>query len=85
MPVSGTPTVDLLEEHSLLKEEYGRLMSQLRWTHSMLAVLIEEQGGLVEVSKDVLENYQGELSAIKVYETADGGSYLFEVVVTEDE
>lgn len=83
MPVSGTPLTDVLERNAELQDEYGRLLQQLRWTHAMLSILIEEQGGVVTVSRKELENYELN-GAIKVYEDVEGSHYIIEVAFEEE-
>lgn len=67
-----------------LQEEYGRLLSQLQWTHAMLSILVEEQGGVVQVSKAVLESYPLD-GAVKVYEDVEGETYIIEVAFEEED
>lgn len=67
-----------------LETEYQRCLEQLRWTHTMLSLLIEEQGGVVTVSRKTLEEYDGPASHINVYEDIEGQTYIIEVAVQEE-
>lgn len=40
-----------------LQEQYDSLLEQLKWTHAVLAIIVEEQGGLVKIDRSVLETY----------------------------
>lgn len=99
MPVKDTPVVDLMERYADLEgekseliaannhlsDEYGRLLSQLAWTHSMLSILIEQEGGVVQIDKKTLEEYDGPAAAIKVYEDVEGATYIIEVAFEEED
>lgn len=74
---------ELVRDYVELKQEYAQLLSQLKWTHAVLAVLIEEEGGLVQLSKSVLESYDAENAALNVYDDADNGIYVIEVAEVE--
>jgi hypothetical protein len=69
MQVEETPITDLLDRHVELQDEYGRLLEQLKWTHALLAILIEEEGGVVQISS--------------IFEDAASDSYIIEVSVNE--
>jgi hypothetical protein len=75
---------DLADEHEGLKFQYGSLLEQLKWTHAMLSILIEQQGGVVQVPKEVIENYGSE-SQIKVYEDIEGETYIIEIAFEEED
>lgn len=75
---------NLVDQNEALSFEYDRLLEQLKWTHGMLSILLEEQGGVVQVSKSIIENYDLNASAIKVYEDVESETYIIEVDVTEE-
>lgn len=72
-----------LQSLNRVEAEYGALLEQLKWTHAMLSILIEEQGGLVEVSRAVLEGYELD-GSIKVFEDPERDVYII-AVSQEDE
>lgn len=45
------------------QEQYDALLDNLKWVHAIASILVEEQGGTWEVSRDTLVNYdlRGEL------------------------
>jgi hypothetical protein len=38
-------------------EPYQELYEQYKWLHAIISILIENEGGAVEISREVLENY----------------------------
>lgn len=74
---------ELEQQKTELENEYGSLLEQLKWTHSMLSILIEEQGGVITIPRETLATYDGSLSVVKVYEDLEGESYIIEVEVNE--
>lgn len=66
-------------------EEYEQLTESLNWHAAILAVLLEEAGGAVEVKREDLADIKltEARAAISYIEETD--KYLIERVVTEDE
>lgn len=38
-------------------QEYAELYQQYQYLHAISSILIENEGGVVEITRDVLENY----------------------------
>jgi hypothetical protein len=38
-------------------QEYAELYQQYQYVHAIASILIENEGGVVEITRDVLENY----------------------------
>lgn len=85
MPVSGTPVTDTLEELDQVRQERDDYLNQLRWTHTLLSIVLEEQGGIVELSKDEVDNYNFYASEIKVYDNDQTYGVAIEVTVDGEE
>ena len=39
------------------QNEYDALLEQLKWTHALLAIMVENEGGVVQISQEVVETY----------------------------
>lgn len=37
--------------------DYESVLDSLKWNHALLSILLENEGGLVEISQEVVENY----------------------------
>ena len=61
------------------QDDYDHLLEQLKWSHAIVSVLVEQEGGVVDISKTVLDNYDLG-GTVKVRETEDGLAYRIEVV-----
>ena len=61
------------------QDDYDHLLEQLKWSHAIVSVLVEQEGGVVDISKTELDNYDLG-GTVKVRETDDGLSYRIEVV-----
>jgi chromosome segregation ATPase len=83
--VLATEHEDTKDKLNDLSAEYERVLSQLRWTHTMLAISIEEQGGVVEIARSVAETYDGNLKTIKLYDLEEEGVVRVEVTEREIE
>lgn len=81
MPVELVETEQQYVER--LEGEYARLLEQLTWTHTLLSILIEEEGGVVTISKNTLESYDFHGSSLNVYEDVESQNYIIEVTELE--
>lgn len=79
MPVKGTPTVDALEELVQLRQDYQALLDQLRWSHAIVSILVEQEGGLVRLDKEIVETYDLG-GTIRVREDNEADQYVIEVI-----
>lgn len=63
-------------------EEYQELYQQYKWLHAIVSILIENEGGAVEITREVLENY--DLSgSLQVAADEERDLYTIEVVPME--
>lgn len=37
--------------------EYQQVLDNLKWTHALLSILVEQEGGVVEIRQEVVEDY----------------------------
>ena len=80
MPVEEE--VDLAQAYYDLAQQYRLRMDQLMMVHTVLAILVEEQGGLVVIDKELYDNYDLHAATINMYDP-ENGEYLIEVKVNE--
>lgn len=74
----------LLEQYQLLSADYGHRMQQLMMIHAVLAIMLEQEGGVVLLDKQVYEAYDLYSAQINMYDPEDG-TLIVEVKVEEDE
>lgn len=69
MPASGI--ADLLDQKVQLEQDNEALINQLKYYHGILSILLELEGGVVEITAEVLENYDlsGTINIMKSDET----------------
>jgi hypothetical protein len=79
MPIRNTDMTDLIEEKIALQEQNEALLGQLKWYHAITSILVELEGGVVKLPKNVVEGY--DLSGnVRIYEDAESLSYVVEIV-----
>jgi hypothetical protein len=62
--------------------EYQELYQQYKWLHAIISILIENEGGAVEITREVLENY--DLSgSLQIVPDEERDLYTIEVVPVE--
>jgi hypothetical protein len=57
MPIRNTDMTDLIEEKIALQEQNEALLGQLKWYHAITSILVELEGGVVKLPKNVVEGY----------------------------
>lgn len=45
------------DQKIVTREDYDDLLEQLKWTHAILGILVELEGGAVQITQEVLEGY----------------------------
>lgn len=73
----------LVQDYVTLQQEYAQILAQLEWTHTILAVIIEEEGGVVTLHKNVLGSYDGANTALNVYDDEENGLFIIETAAIE--
>lgn len=75
----------LNEAFGELDEEYRNRMQQLAMVHAVLAILLEEQGGVIEIEKNLFNGYDLHAAEILMYDPPESDSYIIVVNVNEEQ
>lgn len=49
--------MDVTKEMPVSTSEYQQVLDNLKWTHALLSILVEQEGGVVEIRQEVVEDY----------------------------
>lgn len=63
------------------RDEYDTLLEQLRWTHALLGILVELEGGVVQIPEDVVQNYD---LTTQLQVTLDPQSAMYSIAIAEE-
>jgi hypothetical protein len=70
-------------QSEISSEQYQELMTSLNWHAAILAVLLEEAGGAVEVSAEDLEKINVVTARVRITRQDETNTYLIERQVAE--
>lgn len=73
---------DLIERHADLQRDYEGLLENLKWVHAVASILVELEGGVVEISRETLENYDLR-GQVRVSKDEERDMYVIETIAYE--
>lgn len=71
-----TPTVTRDE----LEVQIDSLLDQLRWTHALLSIMVENEGGVVHIASEVVDSYPLDT---ELQVSLDAQSSLYSIAIVE--